>query len=260
VERFGPLWYCDPDAFPVARDDEAARALERWPEIAADAPALDAIEKHLGMGSPGSNAAPTDGQKLAIYRECKVLRAIGLDAAGPDAFDFDYLAMPAGGLGDGTRWKGTIDAAGTINVTSSTRAPAPICPICLARGERIATPLGPVAVEVLRVGDPVWTRDARGVVVAGAVIAVGSTEVPHGHVVVRLDLADGRSLVASPGHPLADGRTVGALQPGDVVAGSVVTAAGRLAYADDDTFDILPSGPTATYEVQGIWLRSTLLP
>ena len=77
---------------------------------------------------------------------------------------------------------------------------------------------------------------------------------------VRLVLADGRSLAASPGHPLADGRLLGDLHVGDGVDGSAVVSADLVAYEGARTYDIVVSGPTGIYLVDGIALGSTLTP
>ena len=101
-------------------------------------------------------------------------------------------------------------------LTVSESAPRVLsCPICLARGDLVETPLGPVAVQAARVGLPVWSVDARGRRIAATVLRTGRSLVPLGHEVVRLVLADGRTVLASPGHPTFDGRTVGSLRAGD---------------------------------------------
>jgi len=256
IERVGPLWYCDPDFYPVARDDEQKLALERFGEVQADAEAFAAILAQLELNVGGDGF--TDEQKLIVYRAWKVLRAIALDPIGNGRYRFDYLAQPAAGGAEGTRSAGTIDEAGTIEIEQQAPAGEPMCPICLARGTRIDTPGGEIAVERLRIGDPVWTLDAAGRTVRGLVIAIGSTAAPRNHEVVHLALADGRSVTASPGHPLDDGRSLGDLRVGDAVDGSTVVTAERLPYADAETFDILVSGATGAYLVDGIWLGSTL--
>ena len=256
IDRFGPLWYCDPDFYPVAHEDEAALALQRFPEVQADAEAFAAIEKHLDL----AGRALTNAQKLAIYREWKVLNAIALAPIGNDAYRFDYLAQPPSGAAEGTRSGGTIDARGTITIEQQAPAGEPICPICLARGTHIATPGGGVAVERLVIGDAVWTLDAAGSLIAGRVIAIGSIAAPAGHEVVDLVLLDGRSVTASPRHQLADGRRIGDLRPGDPVGGSVVRSVQRVPYTGGRTFDIAVSGPTGLYLVDGVALRSTLVP
>jgi hypothetical protein len=133
-----------------------------------------------------------------------------------------------------------------------------MCPICLDRLTTIDTPAGPIAVDRLRLGDTVWTLDANGRRVAGTVIALGSTPAPAGHQVVRINLADGRSVTASPGHPLADGRTLADLVLGVVVDGAAVIGLERLAYEGGETFDLVVSGETGVYLAGGIPLASTI--
>jgi len=252
IDRFGPLWYCDPDFFPVARLDEGALADQRFPEIAKDAETFAAILTHLGYAA---SASYTADQRLAIYREWKMLGALRLDPLGT-AYHFTARFTPDGN--SGSLIDATIDPAGRITVASQIASGRPPCPICLARGTPIATPSGPVAVEDLRAGMAVWTADATGARVAGTVVAIGSMTAPADHEVVHLVLSDGRELRASPTHPLADGRRFGDLAAGDTVDGASVVAAERIGYASGTTFDLLPSGPTGTYWAGGVPLASTL--
>jgi hypothetical protein len=257
VEAYGPLWYCDPDFYPIQRADELDSARERWPEVKADAEAFEAIVATKGFDPAGLF---TDEQKLAVYQAWKVLNAIALDPIGNDTYRFDYLAQPSGGAAEGTRTAGTITTSGAITVGQQAAAPEPMCPICLAQGTRIDTPGGPVSVESLRIGDPVWTLDAAGARIHGTVIAFGSTVAPAGHQVVRLSLADGRTVTASAGHPLAGGRHLGDLRIGDGVDGSAVASTDLVTYDGARTYDIAVSGPTGLYLVDGIPLASTLRP
>jgi hypothetical protein len=257
IDAYGPLWYCDPDFYPIQRAEELDSARERWPEVQADALAFKAITAAKGIDPAGPF---TDEKMLSVYQSWKVLNAIMLDPIGNDLYRFDYLAQPAGGAAEGTRTAGTITISGSITVEQQAAASEPICPICLARGTGIETPGGPVAVERLRIGDPVWTLDAGGVRVPATVIATGSAAAPAGHHVVRLLLADGRTVTASPGHPLAGGHRLGEVQVGDEVDGVTVIAADLVAYDESRTFDIAVSGPTGIYLVSGIPLGSTLQP
>jgi hypothetical protein len=254
VDQLGRPLFCDPDFYPVARSDEAALARLHLAEIRADAPTWAAIVAHLGIASPG---APNASQVLAIYRDWKMLRALILTAVG-GRFTFDYIA--AAGTSEEAGWHvtGTIGAGGTLTVASRDPSGPPQCPICLARGTRIATPEGERPVEALRPGMTVWTLDAAGRRVIGQVAAVGSTPVPATHQVVHLVLSDGRSLDVSPGHRLPDGRRLGDLRPGDTVDGATVVSADLEAYGGGATFDLLPTGPTGTYWANGIRLASTL--
>jgi hypothetical protein len=154
------------------------------------------------------------------------------------------------------RLSGTVSLSGSVSIERSEAEIPPYCPICLAAGVSIATPNGEILVEDLRVGMRVWTTDLRGRPIAGVVLETGHMEAPLGHEVVHLSLADGRTVVASPGHPTADGRTVGDLQPGDRYDGSVVATATLVPYVGA-TWDLLPSGP-GTYFANGVLLGSTL--
>jgi len=122
----------------------------------------------------------------------------------------------------------------------------------------ISTPAGPVPVQDLRVGTPVWTTDRAGRRIRAVVLEVGHTPAPQGHRMVRLTLADDRTVLASPGHPTADGRTIGQLELGDRLDGSTVLSAALITYTGAATFDLLPTGPTGTYFANGILLMSTL--
>jgi hypothetical protein len=155
---------------------------------------------------------------------------------------------------------GIVSPDGSMVIEQQAAAGEPMCPICLARGTLIDTPTGRIAVQDLRLGDPIWTLDAGGRRVAGTVIALGSMAAPANHHVIRLTLADGRSVTASPGHPLADGRTFGALKLGDDVDGSPITGLVSVPYSGRETFDLVASGSTGIYFSDGVPLRSTLVP
>ena len=256
IDELGPLWYCDRDAYPVGRDEQQA-ALDSYAAMTADTVVFPPVAAKLGIDPDGPH---TDAQKLELYRLWKVAGAVQLDPIGNDRYRFDYLAQPVGGSTEGTRTAGLIDAHGAMTIEQQAPAGEPMCPICLARGTRIDTPAGAIPVERLRVGDPIWTLAADGRRVAGVVIALGSTAAPPDHEVVLLDLEDGRTVTASPGHPLADGRLIGDLRPGDVVDGSRVAVAVREPYTSTKTFDLVSSGDTGAYFAGGIPLGSTLQP
>ena len=252
VDRFGRLWYCDPDLYPVARSDADTLAEQRFPEVQKDGATFAAILAHL---SYASSASYTHEQKLAIYSDWKMLGALHLDLAGSA---YRFTARFTANERTGMLVDGTIDGAGSITVTSQTATGAPPCPICLARGTRIDSPSGSIAVEDVREGMIVWTMDEHGERAAAAVERTGSMTAPADHVVVHLVLADGRDLWASPGHPLADGRLLGSLSAGDNVDGSTVFATDREPYGSGTTFDLLPAGPTGIYWAGGVPLRSTI--
>jgi hypothetical protein len=257
IDALGPRWYCDPDEYPIAHGDELSNMRDGWSNVVKDADALAAILGHEKL--PADAASLTDAQKLVAYRLWKVLASIALDPIGNDRYGFDYLAQPKPGATQGTRTAGTIDTHGTLKVEQQAPADEPMCPICLARGTLIDTPFGPVPVERMKIGDRVWTLDVAGRLVEGTVIAVGSTIAPADHRVIDVVLVDGRTVTASPGHPLPDGRTIGDLRAGDLVNGSEVASVESRAYGDGETFDIAVGGPSGVYFVDGIALRSTLV-
>jgi len=258
MDELGRPWFCDPDQFPVGRD-EMASMRERFPEIEADPETLDAILARIGLVPRDREL--TDDERLAIYREWKALNAIVLEPRAEEgvAYRFDLLTVPAPGAADGMRSAGYVDDRDRIFLEQQAPAGEPSCPICLAPSTLIATPDGPRPVAHLRAGDPIWTTDPTGRRLAATIRAVGSVAVPPAHRLVELVLADGRSLRASPGHPLADGRPIGSLNIGDPVDGSVVASA-ELVASDPSTVDVRPSGPTGFYWANGIVVRSTLQP
>jgi Hint domain-containing protein len=259
VDQFGRLLFCDPDYYPVARADEQALAHERLADIQKDAPTFSAILAHLGFAPAASY---TKDQELAIYRDWKMLNALRLEQVSGG---FHFTAIFSGSTSaspppatQGSRVDGTIDQKGAITVVSRTPSGQPPCPICLARGTRIATPSGYIAVEDLKVGDVVWTIGEGGARVALPLVEIGSTPVTASHRIVQLRLSDGRAVDASPGHPTADGRKVRDLAAGDSYDGAVVVSALLVPYVGSATFDLLPAGATGTYWANGVLLGSTL--
>lgn len=245
-----PVW-CDLDFYPLARAGvEQANAIAKYPEIRADGPTYAAILAHEHL-PPGDL---DDAQKLTLYRAWKLLRVVSLTPGGA-AYSFDYETATATAY---EQVAGTVATDGRVNVTSRTAAMRPSCPICLAASTLIAAPGGPLRVTDIRVGMVVWTRDAGGRRVAEPVIAIGSTPVPAGHLMVHLVLADGRELLVSPGHPTADGRHAGDLRAGETLDGSTITLWELVPYDAGRTYDLLPAGATGHYWANGILMGSTL--
>lgn len=251
MDELGRPFFCDPDFYPVARADEADLARQRFPELQKDVQTFSATVARLKLAGPTYTA----DQQLAIYREWKTLNALSLQPVS-DVWGFAYIAERSSSIGE--RVEGRVSAQGRVTVLSRTASGPPPCPICLARGTRIATPRGEVAVEDLRLGDLVWTADERGVRIAAALLAVGSMPVPVTHEVVRLVLDDGRVVFVSPGHPTAQARRIGELMAGDALDGARVATAERVRYLLGATYDVLPAGATGVYWANGILLGSTL--
>jgi hypothetical protein len=131
------------------------------------------------------------------------------------------------------------------------------CPICLPGSARVATPDGDVAIANVVPGMAVLSLDDAGRRVPATVLHVGSTLAGSSHRVVRVELTDGRVVTGSPGHPRADGGTLGELREGDVLDGARVARVTRVPLDGDRTWDILPSGPTGSYIIDGVVLHTS---
>jgi hypothetical protein len=158
--QYPNFFFCDPDFYPVARDNELVLAKQRFAELQANQEEFEAILSHNNLSN---NAVLTDQQKLLIYREYKKLNAISLQLV-EDTYQFQIQTGKEGQ--QGSLITGAIDANGSIEVQKQ-EASFPSCPICLAEGTLIDTPRGALAVEDLQLGDPVWTMNAAGERVPG---------------------------------------------------------------------------------------------
>lgn len=251
LEEFPDFFFCDPDYYPVAREDEMLLAQQRFPELQADQEEFLAILNHLGFTGITTF---TDEQKLSIYREHKKLNAIYFEPSG----DKYKLQIQTGVEGQqGMIITATIDNHGSIDVLERQEG-FPTCPICLAAGTLIDTPRGAVRVEDLRVGVQVWTANETGERVEGVVLQAGSVPVPAGHPMIHVTLNDGREVWVSAGHPTADGRTFADLHLGDSLDGALIAGLEQVQYTETHTFDILPSGETGFYWANGVLVGSTL--
>lgn len=254
LERFGEAFFCDPDAFPVGLSPALVRkrGLETFPEIEKDQETFLAIAQHLGFKE---RANLSGEQKLSVYAEFKKLRgAVHLEPRSNGQLSFRVgLKEKTGDVSI----EGLIDRNGTIKILKRENTVL-MCPICLAKGTLIDTPAGPVLVENLKPGDRVWTLDAAGHRVSMPVQKTSAVPVSPEQRVIHLIMSDGRELWASPGHPTADGRTVGDLQPKASYAGAVVKSTQLIRYQRRCTYDLLPAGETGFYWANGILLASTL--
>lgn len=247
---FDDVFWCDPDFYPVGRSGgEEQNAHEQFAAIAGNEADFSAILRHLDLPDQPEY---TNEEKLLIYREHKKLTYQIEMASSGDGYQFTLRVKE----GQGERIEGTVTPSGNIEITK--REPSfNTCPICLARGTLIATTEGPVPVEQLNEGTPVWTTDGTGNRVKGIVIKTSATPVPSSFQAINVALSDGRAVTASPGHPTAEGRTLGDYRTGDTLDGAVVTAVEHSDYGGV-TFDLLPSGETGLYWANGILMGSTI--
>jgi len=252
LDEFPDFFFCDPDYYPIAREDEGILAQQRFPELQANQEEFQAILNHNGLSGLTTF---TDEQKLLIYREHKELAAIYFELVG-NKYQFQIQTGSEGQ--QGSFITGTIDGNGSIEIQRQDPS-FPACPICLAAGTLIDTPQGQAAVEELQGGDSVWTITALGERISATILKTSRVTVPASHQVIHFILQDGRELWASPGHPTADGRRLSDLKVGDLLDGARVTLIESLLYDGVITYDLLPSGGTGFYWANRILMGSTLV-
>ncbi|MBI3485779.1 hypothetical protein HY025_02430 [Candidatus Daviesbacteria bacterium] len=131
-------------------------------------------------------------------------------------------------------------------------------PVCLSADTLIDTPDGLVAVQDFKAGMKVWTVNEKNQREQAVILKTSQSKVPVDHQMIHLILKDGRSLLGSLNHRLADGRRLADLQIGANVDNSLVEKVEKLPYKDEFTYDILPAGSTGKYFANGIALQSTL--
>ena len=249
--KYPNIFWCDPDFYPMAtKGQEQQNAIDQFPAIKSNQAKFSAILAQLNLSDKSDY---TDNEKLLIYREHKKLtQAVQMTAAN-GGYNFDLRVAE----GQGQRIQGTIITTGKITVTN-TETSFNTCPICLVKGTLIDTPQGQIPVEQLSKGMIIWTRDDTGNRVAKQIVATASTIVPASFQVIRIELSDGRTVTASPGHPTAEGRAIADYQVGDELDGARIETIDYVTFQDGMTYDILPDGITGLYWANGILLGSTL--
>ncbi len=251
-ERFAPIFYCDPDYFPVASAErEMLRAEEEFPKIRENLEEYEVILRHNNLTEADTALSQV---RLLVYREHKKLNAIELV---PAAANFHFELRTGTAPRSEQRIEGLITPSGAITISQQEPSRGG-CPICLAANTLIDTPNGQVPVQALRKGMIVWTADANGARRAAVIVQTAQQPVPAGWQLLRIVLDDERELYASPAHPTADGRKLRDLARGNVLDGARVALIESVVYQELATFDILPSGETGAYWADGILVGSTL--
>jgi hypothetical protein len=249
--KYPNIFWCDPDYYPVAREgQEQQNAVDQFSGIKSNQAEFSAILTQLNLPNKTDY---TDNEKLLIYREHKKLSYAVQMTAANGVYNFDLRV----GEGQGTLIQGNIKTSGEIQETSQETS-LNICPICLVKGTLIDTPQGQIPVEQLSKGMIVWTMDESGNRVAKEVVETTSTIVPSSFNVIKIELNDGRTLTASPGHPTAEGRAIADYQLGNELDGAQIVTMDYITYENSMTYDILPAGNTGYYWANGILLGSTL--
>ena len=249
--QYPNVFYCDPDYYPVAREgQEQQNANTQFPVIKSNQAEFSAILAYLNLPDKTDY---TDNEQLLIYREHKKLTYGVQMAAADGGYNFDLRV----GTGQGERIKGTVKTSGETQETSRETS-VNTCPICLVKGTLIDTPQGQIPVEKLNKGMIIWTLDVSGDRIAKEIIETAFTIVPSSFHVIRMELNDGRSVTASPGHPTANGKAIVDYLVGDALDGAEVITITDVIYENGSTYDILPDSATGVYWANGILLGSTL--
>jgi hypothetical protein len=251
LDHYPSFAYCDPDLYPVARDDEQAAADTWWASADHASPETSTILQHFGYHEPLASS-----QRLSAYRDHKKLTVITMTAVR-GGFQYELSTSSSGGSEPDQTVTGTITDDGFIHETGR-QARRAGCPICLEAGTSIATPYGDVTIALIRAGDVVWTTDSAGRRVPGVVERVVRRPTPGPHLMLQLVLSDGRRLLAAGAHPAADGTYLRQLQPGQGYDGATIISANWVTSTASATFDILPAGPTGTYWANDVLIGSTL--
>jgi hypothetical protein len=123
---------------------------------------------------------------------------------------------------------------------------------CNSPDTLITTPGGSVPVKDLKPGDLVMS-DGKAV----KILKVCKVRAIN-HKACRVVFDDGTVLIISPGHPLADGRIIGALKAGDNIGGRQAVKNEVISYQYDYTYDLLPDSNSGAYIANGIRVGSTL--
>jgi hypothetical protein len=249
--KYPNIFWCDSDYYPVAREgQEQQNSVDQFLTIKSNQAEFSAILTQLNLPNKTDY---TDNEKLLIYREHKKLTYAVQMTAANGGYNFDLRV----GEGQGTRIQGTIITSGEIQETSRETS-FNTCPICLVKGTLIDTPQGRIPVEQLSKGMIVWTTDDSGNRIAKEIVETTSTIVPSSFKVIKIELNDGRTITASPGHPTAEGRAIADYQLGNELDGAQIVTMDYITYENSMTYDILPAGNTGYYWANGILLGSTL--
>jgi hypothetical protein len=253
LDKYQNVFWCDPDYYPVARiGQEQQNALAQFTAIQSNQPEFSAILAQLKLANKTDY---TDADKLLIYKEHKKLIYAAQMTAGDNGYRFELRV----GTGQGEHITGSITNSGVILETKR-EASVNTCPICLTAGTLIDTPDGQIPVEQLVKGMSVWSVDDSGNRIAAGIIKTAATPVPLYFQAIRIELSDGRTVTASPGHPTADGKAVADYQAGDMLDGARVLKADRFTYESAMTFDFLPDSTSGLYWANKIILKSSLRP
>ena len=129
---------------------------------------------------------------------------------------------------------------------------------CLHPETMIETENGKLPVNQIKENDRVWTLNASGEKELQPVILVNQVDVPETHLLLSIHLANGNEMLVSPLHPDTKGNPLNTYQVGDLLFGIEILSIEIVPAQTESTWDILPSGATGTYFIDGVAIGSTL--
>lgn len=120
LDHYPDFAYCDPDLYPVAREDEQPAADDWWAGANPASSEVDAILAHHGY-----RGSLTAAQRLTAYRDHKRLTVIAMTTVS-DGYQYQLTIGPGGEPTQ--RVSGVVTLAGEVRETSRTPRPGG-CPI-----------------------------------------------------------------------------------------------------------------------------------
>ena len=130
--------------------------------------------------------------------------------------------------------------------------------LCCSPWTLIDTPQGERRIDMMRLGDPVWSV-RNGHRCEARVALVGKRRHERGtHSVLRICMENGRTLEVSASHPDATGRPLSEVRAGDELGGQIVRSVDVIAYRPEYTHDIATDAPGSVYWAEGALIGSTL--
>lgn len=107
--------------------DEQENAIAQFSTIQADAETFVAILERIGLGL---QTVFLNADKLAIYREWKLLNSVDAQPLGNDTYQFDVTTEGDAASGAASHLQGTVDAVtGAIAIVSQEEVFGVGCPI-----------------------------------------------------------------------------------------------------------------------------------
>jgi len=142
---------------------------------------------------------------------------------------------------------------------------------CLPKTTRILTSQGEEQIDNIQIGDSVYTLNNIDGKILVPILQVNKVVVQKNYILTKITLEDGRSIQASPKHPIPikinyarssrnqyEELLFSDIKKGDHIDNSRVVSIEFVNYNGGFTYDILPAGESGYYWAEGILVGSTL--